>query len=76
VFFVAPHTVANSPKAYTDLSSYRRAVEDASPYDEDEADARLHGKRERFLISNSEFRISNCEFSLAIPAGFEYNSTG
>ena len=53
-----------------------RAVEDASPYDEDEADARLHGKLERFLISNSEFRISNCEFSLAIPAGFEYNSTG
>ena len=46
---------------------------DSSPYDEDEADARLHGKLERFLISNSEFRIPNCEFSLAIPPGFEYN---
>ena len=42
-----------------------RAVEDASPYDEDEADARLHGKLERFLISNSEFRTPNSELRIS-----------
>lgn len=47
-----------------------RAVEDASPYDEDEADARLHGKRERFLISNSEFRTPNSEFLPCHSGGF------